>query len=290
MNIQTIWSGAIVLTLILLPEMSNARWLDANNGRFHTMDSFEGNQQEPATLHLYVYCNADPVNGKDPTGLWREIASDFRFGKEAEQPVVRDFLSQRPAAGEALLSIHGILDYASKTGYKDYGRLIPDLVDPEHFEIYDVKSWNQTPLGMMKVQAYAIAFEQADPDRGRGVKWHAGTTYNYLGANPVKLPGKSNGKDVWAMYYPTEAAVIPYKLYETDDDQDMRRIPVPSPVRIRVRRPETEYWWVHAQPMGTLVYADYRVRSAANSVALTTGAALALYVGYATLNAMAGAP
>src|SRR3989442_9921175 len=144
MNKQIIWCRSAALALILTAEISEARWMDPNNGRFHTMDSFEGNQQEPATLHLYAYCSADPVNGTDPTGLWREIGSNFQFGKEAEKPVIGDFLIQRPhiIAERTLISIHGILQYASTTGYKGLGRLIPDLVDDRALEIYDVKSWD----------------------------------------------------------------------------------------------------------------------------------------------------
>jgi hypothetical protein len=37
-------------------------------GRFQTMDSYEGTQEEPLTLHKYLYAHADPVNGTDPSG------------------------------------------------------------------------------------------------------------------------------------------------------------------------------------------------------------------------------
>jgi hypothetical protein len=191
--------------LLVFTRASEARWLNANSGRFQTMDSFEGNLQDPPTLHRYTYCSGDPVNGTDPTGLWREISSNFQAGKDAEKPVVDNFLSQRPFGGKTLLSIHGILNYASNTGYKGLGRLVPDLVDDRRFEIYDVKSWNETPAGMIKVQAYAIAFSQADPNSATATKWHAGTTYNYSGSNPYQMPGKSNGKDVWAVYFNTQA-------------------------------------------------------------------------------------
>jgi hypothetical protein len=33
-----------------------------------TMDTYEGNYQDPQSLHKYLYCRADPVNGTDPTG------------------------------------------------------------------------------------------------------------------------------------------------------------------------------------------------------------------------------
>jgi hypothetical protein len=38
------------------------------SARFQTMDSFEGNVFEPASLHKYLYAEADPVNKLDPSG------------------------------------------------------------------------------------------------------------------------------------------------------------------------------------------------------------------------------
>jgi RHS repeat-associated protein len=45
-----------------------ARYLNQEKGRFWTMDTWEGDRQEPLSLHKYLYANADPVNGVDPSG------------------------------------------------------------------------------------------------------------------------------------------------------------------------------------------------------------------------------
>lgn len=45
-----------------------ARWMDTGVGRFVSRDSFEGFQQNPITLHRYLYGNANPVNVIDPSG------------------------------------------------------------------------------------------------------------------------------------------------------------------------------------------------------------------------------
>jgi RHS repeat-associated protein len=45
-----------------------ARYLNPNSGRFWTMDSYEGNQSDPLSLHKYLYGHANPVNGVDPSG------------------------------------------------------------------------------------------------------------------------------------------------------------------------------------------------------------------------------
>jgi len=45
-----------------------ARYLNPQSGRFQTMDTFEGVNQDPLTLHKYLYANADPINKLDPSG------------------------------------------------------------------------------------------------------------------------------------------------------------------------------------------------------------------------------
>jgi RHS repeat-associated protein len=46
-----------------------ARYYNPQIGRFWTMDSYDGSQLKPSSLHKYLYCNADPIDGIDPTGL-----------------------------------------------------------------------------------------------------------------------------------------------------------------------------------------------------------------------------
>jgi RHS repeat-associated protein len=45
-----------------------ARYLKADTGRFWSADTHEGIQEEPISLHRYLYCGADPVNHLDPSG------------------------------------------------------------------------------------------------------------------------------------------------------------------------------------------------------------------------------
>jgi RHS repeat-associated protein len=47
-----------------------ARYYDTDSGRFTRRDVYEGNQNEPLTLHKYVYTHNNPVNGIDPSGLF----------------------------------------------------------------------------------------------------------------------------------------------------------------------------------------------------------------------------
>jgi RHS repeat-associated protein len=45
-----------------------ARYYDQSIGRFTQQDTWMGQNQDPITLHKYLYANTDPVNNIDPTG------------------------------------------------------------------------------------------------------------------------------------------------------------------------------------------------------------------------------
>jgi RHS repeat-associated protein len=45
-----------------------ARYYSPEYERFWSMDTDEGSQADPGSLHKYAYCGADPVNTFDPSG------------------------------------------------------------------------------------------------------------------------------------------------------------------------------------------------------------------------------
>jgi RHS repeat-associated protein len=45
-----------------------ARYYDPNTGRFASVDPFEGFNNQPLTLHDYLYAGVNPVNAIDPSG------------------------------------------------------------------------------------------------------------------------------------------------------------------------------------------------------------------------------
>lgn len=46
----------------------NSRYYNPEDGRFITEDTYTGEYSEPSSLHLYAYCQNNPVNNTDPTG------------------------------------------------------------------------------------------------------------------------------------------------------------------------------------------------------------------------------
>jgi RHS repeat-associated protein len=47
---------------------NRARYLNPDTGRFWTMDTFAGNNEDPLSLHKYRYVADNPVTGLDPSG------------------------------------------------------------------------------------------------------------------------------------------------------------------------------------------------------------------------------
>jgi RHS repeat-associated protein/uncharacterized delta-60 repeat protein len=58
---------------ILEQYLLRARYYNQALGRFNSFDSYEGNSNGPASLHKFVYGDADPINGIDPLGTFTLI-------------------------------------------------------------------------------------------------------------------------------------------------------------------------------------------------------------------------
>lgn len=81
----------------------NARFYDANTGRFLSQDAWTGDPAAPWTQHLYAYAGNNPINFIDPTGYFFEeilgIGGDTLgdFGKAIDEwlglPSLDEFLS-----------------------------------------------------------------------------------------------------------------------------------------------------------------------------------------------------
>ena len=56
-------------TPVLGNGVSRARYVNPQIGRFWTMDTYEGTREQPQSLHKYLYCDGNPENGVDPSGL-----------------------------------------------------------------------------------------------------------------------------------------------------------------------------------------------------------------------------
>jgi RHS repeat-associated protein len=53
---------------------NRARYLNTNTGRFWSVDTDEGNDRDPMSLNKYLYTDADPIDGTDPSGFQDSMA------------------------------------------------------------------------------------------------------------------------------------------------------------------------------------------------------------------------
>ena len=106
-------------------EYLRARYYDQDNGRFNRLDPFEGNSEDPQSLHKYAYAHCDSVNGIDPSGEFLSLllANAFTFSMRVSEAVVK---SGPLLEVYALMAYFSILDglnsaYSIYTGYDENG-------------------------------------------------------------------------------------------------------------------------------------------------------------------------
>ena len=69
---------------------NRARYLNTTTGRFWNMDTDEGNNQTPLSLNKYLYTNANPVDGTDPSGFQDSMGE---LGAEMSMSMTFDSMS-----------------------------------------------------------------------------------------------------------------------------------------------------------------------------------------------------
>ncbi|MGA8366927.1 MAG: RHS repeat-associated core domain-containing protein, partial [Candidatus Acidiferrales bacterium] len=173
---------------------NRARYLNVPTGRFWTMDSFEGNGQDPLSLHKYLYGEADPVNSTDPTG---KSISNFVYGQQVHAAIGTDF-EEGGEDGISDATIETILEASVSEG----GSLRPDLTDRATQEVYEIKPVESTTLGYAQLALYLIILNRYDPQKRT---WIPGATY-------LPPPTIQLGGGVIALVYPPAGGVIIYDI------------------------------------------------------------------------------
>ena len=77
---------------------NHARYLNTSTGRFWSMDTEEGDENDPLSLHKYIYTGDDPINQADPSG------HDFSLAEAIAVAVVVSIVVAIPTTQE--LSSH----------------------------------------------------------------------------------------------------------------------------------------------------------------------------------------
>ncbi len=105
-----------------------ARYYFPSTGTFNRSDPFQGNNQDPQSLHKYLYCHANPINGVDPSGLSWFFA---RLGKAVHRQI------------QLMYEMERIGDISFGTGIPGAaGVLKPDIMDFTLKEIGEIKPFS----------------------------------------------------------------------------------------------------------------------------------------------------
>jgi hypothetical protein len=158
-----------------------------------TMDTYQGFKQVPASLHKYLYCQANPVNRTDPSG--HASTTSAQVGQAVHKYIGDDFV-ENVAGGFSGPSVVNVLRDA---GIPIRGEaadvvtaLFPDLTDVPTKQVYEIKPDNARSilLGEAQLEAYIDLFNYLDPSGG----WHRGTSYRpplafTIGLNEVTAVG-----------------------------------------------------------------------------------------------------
>lgn len=111
------------------------------------MDTDEGDDETPLALHKYLYGQADPVDGLDPTGY---SLADILYGQQVHDDIGAAFLKWTGAAnGLYNATIKQILGKS----IPGLSRFKPDLVDKRTGEVYEIKPIAAEELGYTQQRA-----------------------------------------------------------------------------------------------------------------------------------------
>jgi len=93
-----------------------ARYLSTNTGRFHTLDTYEGRNGEPLTLHKYLYVHGNPVNGIDPSGHFLIVELIVTYAVESKL----HSLDRQRVQSQSVVANNGLKQFVNQSGRVEY--------------------------------------------------------------------------------------------------------------------------------------------------------------------------
>jgi hypothetical protein len=139
-----------------------------------TMDTSEGDNTDPLSLHKYLYCQGNPINGIDPSGHWGLFSFTRDFGNWAHRVIEDEYLEEHPGA------ICGTTTGILGTGLK------PDIFDGPNRVFMEIKplSISGVAKGIVQIGGYDLAFSALRLGYTRGT-WPNSARQSNVGATPI---------------------------------------------------------------------------------------------------------
>ena len=209
-----------------------ARYYNPSNGLFNRIDPYAGNTHDPQSLHKYLYCHANPINGIDPSGmifiapgiikliialgvvkavqLLIGIRVAYVLGAAYIEEVGRgNIVAINKQIGRLSDPDIHLLDWILKF------RLRPDIVDHTLQSVYEVKPDNHAKIveGMRKNLEYIAVLNERYPGRMYTPgTWQPRRLYYYVPG----LPGITGLEGIRIQARNAKGGVIAYKYNEND--------------------------------------------------------------------------
>ena len=178
-----------------------ARYYRPELGRFWTIDSFEGSQSDPLSLHKYLYCKDNPANRMDPSGHDDLNSMNLTGALQAGLFAIRTgFVATRAYLNaQKLLSYTIVFGGLAWAGYERY--IAPGMAG---FETTDGR-WGAIKYFAPSSDLTALLQRQSDTSvRSFTMTGHADSDYFEVGTDTLLISGSDgnysmldrNGTDI----------------------------------------------------------------------------------------------
>lgn len=193
-------------------EYLRARYYDQDNGRFNRLDPFEGNSEDPQSLHKYAYVHCDPVNGIDPSGLYSAAVLGTIIHTEWSSEYISLYWPDTIITNKVLPGM----------------MLRPDIINVTRKEVYEIK-----PLSDYGLSGHAQLAEYIAILNASGEKYIPGVSYSPL----CQLRSLISAPGYFYIQVMNAAGVLYYKLISPN----YRFKPVPERVWKRIEKTVEDY-------------------------------------------------
>ncbi len=161
-----------------------ARYYDQTSGRFISQDPYSGSDDDPVTLHRYLYTGDDPVDRIDPSGCDTEsddvearIQSQYLTDHPGRLTTKISFGQIKQQVGQQFFDSNGwipIQKYNGSTSTKLKNSCYPDIFDfnADAFTFNEIKPFSISGVieGVAQLGKYIDAFSPSNSDAPNGFR------------------------------------------------------------------------------------------------------------------------